>query len=112
MLGFARASYEMTGGDRQKHMRDAGAILPAKHSLLSASQPRGVSLWWCLTPCDPVDGSRASLSITSSWSLLKLVSIESLMPSNHLIPSPPSPPALEEFPGCASIGRNSQISAS
>ena len=28
---------------------------------------------------------QASLSITSSWSLLKLVSIESVMPSNHLI---------------------------
>ena len=28
---------------------------------------------------------KASLSITNSWSLLKLVSIESVMPSNHLI---------------------------
>ena len=28
---------------------------------------------------------QASLSITSSWSLLKLISIESVMPSNHLI---------------------------
>ena len=27
----------------------------------------------------------ASLSITNSWSLLKLLSIESVMPSNHLI---------------------------
>ena len=27
---------------------------------------------------------QASLSITNSWSLLKLVSIESVMPSNHL----------------------------
>ena len=27
---------------------------------------------------------QASLSITSSWSLLKLMSIESVMPSNHL----------------------------
>ena len=29
--------------------------------------------------------SQASLSITNSWSLLKLKSIESVMPSNHLI---------------------------
>jgi len=29
--------------------------------------------------------SKASLSITNSWSLLKLMSIESVMPSNHLI---------------------------
>ena len=28
---------------------------------------------------------QASLSITSSWSLLKLISIKSVMPSNHLI---------------------------
>ena len=29
--------------------------------------------------------SQASLSITNSWSLLKFVSIESVMPSNHLV---------------------------
>ena len=29
--------------------------------------------------------SRASLSVTNPWSLLKLMSIESVMPSNHLI---------------------------
>ena len=28
---------------------------------------------------------QASLSITNSWGLLKLMSIESMMPSNHLI---------------------------
>ena len=31
---------------------------------------------------------QASLSITNSWSLLKLTSIESVMPSNHLILCP------------------------
>ena len=36
---------------------------------------------------------QASLSITNSQSLLKLMSIESLMPSNHLILSFPSLPA-------------------
>ena len=35
----------------------------------------------CLTLCQPMD----SLSITSSRSLLKLMSIESVMPCNHLI---------------------------
>ena len=30
-------------------------------------------------------GRQISLSITNSWSLLKLMSIESVMPSNHLI---------------------------
>ena len=40
----------------------------------------------CPTLCDPMDYSTpASLSITNSWSLLKLMSIESVMPSNHLI---------------------------
>ena len=33
--------------------------------------------------------SQASLSITNSWSLLKLMSIDSVMPSNHLIPCHP-----------------------
>ena len=30
-------------------------------------------------------GHQASLSITNSWSLLKLMSMESVKPSNHLI---------------------------
>ena len=37
---------------------------------------------------------QASLSITNSWSLLKLTSIASVMPSNHLILVSPSPPTL------------------
>ena len=32
---------------------------------------------------------QASLSITNSWSLLKFMSIKSVMPSNHLIPCHP-----------------------
>ena len=46
---------------------------------------------------------QASLSITNSWSLLKLMSIESVMPSDYLIFCrpflllPPIPPALESF---------------
>ena len=40
----------------------------------------------CPALCNLVDCStQASLSITSCWSLLKLMSIESVMPSNHLI---------------------------
>ena len=49
----------------------------------------------CPTLCDPIDGSppgspvpgilQASLSITNSQSLLKLLSIELVIPSNHLI---------------------------
>ena len=40
----------------------------------------------CPTACCPMDCIMpGSLSITKSWSLLKLMSIESVMPSNHLI---------------------------
>ena len=40
----------------------------------------------CLTLCNPWTAARqASLSITNSRSLFKLMSIESVMPSNHLI---------------------------
>ena len=39
----------------------------------------------CLTLCNPMNCSmQASLSFTISW-MLKLMSIESVMPSNHLI---------------------------
>ena len=55
----------------------AGGSLPLQFS--SAAQS-------CPTFCNLMDYStEASLSITNSWSLLKLMSIESGMPSNHLI---------------------------
>ena len=41
------------------------------------------SVWLFMTPWTAA--CQASLSITSSWSLLKLMSIELVMPSNHLI---------------------------
>ena len=40
----------------------------------------------CPTLCDPwTEACQASLSITNSWSFLKLMSIKSVMPSNYLI---------------------------
>ena len=40
----------------------------------------------CLTLCDPMDCSTPGLPVhQNSWSLLKLMPIESVMPSNHLI---------------------------
>ena len=39
----------------------------------------------CLTLCDPMDCSTPGFPITNSQSLLRLMSIESVMPSNHLI---------------------------
>ena len=48
----------------------------------------------CLTLCDPMNHSMPGLmSVTNSRSLLKLMSIKSVMPSSHLILSSPSPPA-------------------
>ena len=40
-------------------------------------------VWLFATPWTAA--CQASLSITNSWSLLKLMSVESVMPSNHLI---------------------------
>ena len=46
---------------------------------------------------------QASLSITDSWSLLKLMCIESVMPSNHLILCVPFYSCLEAFPTSGSF---------
>ena len=55
------------------------SLLRFWYAVVSVVQP-------CLTLCDLTDCSyQASLSFTMSWSLLKLMSIESVMPSNHLI---------------------------
>ena len=52
-----------------------------------------------LTLCDPMDCSMPpSLSITNSWRLLKLMFIESVMPSNHLILCHPPPLQPSIFP--------------
>ena len=53
----------------------------------------------CLTLWDPMNRSMpASLSITKSWSLPKLRSIELVMSSNHLILYPPLLLLLSNFP--------------
>ena len=61
--------------------------------------------------CDPMTAAyQASLSITSSWSLHKLMSIESVMPSNHLIFCrpllllPPIPPSIRVFSNESTLG--------
>ena len=46
---------------------------------------------------------QTSLSITSFWSLLKLMSIELVMPSNHLILYPPLSSRLQSFPAPGSF---------
>ena len=57
----------------------------------------------CPTLCDPMNRSKACLSITNSLSSLKLTSIESVIPSSHLILCrpvlllPPIPPSIRVF---------------
>ena len=46
---------------------------------------------------------QASLSFTISWSLLRLMSIESVMPSNHLILVVPFSSCLQSFPTSGSF---------
>ena len=58
----------------------------------------------CPTLCDPMDHSTpASLSITSSWSLPRLMSIESVMPSNHPILCHLLSSCLQSFPASESF---------
>ena len=54
---------------------------------------------------------QASLSIPSSWNILKLMSIESVMPSNHLILCCPFSSCLQSFPASGSF-QMSQLFAS
>ena len=52
-------------------------------------------VWLFATPWTAAH--QASLSITNSWKLLKLMSFESVMPSNHLIPVVPFSSCLQSF---------------
>ena len=69
------------------------------HSISSVQSLSPVRLF----PAPWVEACQAPLSITSSWSLLKLVPIESVMPSSHLILCrpllllPPIPPSIRVF---------------
>ena len=75
----------------------------------------------CPTLCDPkIAASQASLSITNSRSLLRLTSIESVMPYSHLILCrpllllPPIPPSIRVFPMSQLFtwgGQNTGVSA-
>ena len=58
----------------------------------------------CLTLCDPMEYSMPGfLSFIISWSLLKLMSIVSVMPSNHLILCRPLPLLPSIFPASGSF---------
>ena len=64
----------------------------------------------CLTLCNPWTAARqASLSITNSWSLLKLMSMESVMPSSHLILCRPLLLLLSIFPSIRVFSNESAL---
>ena len=52
---------------------------------------------------------QASLSITNSQSLRKLISIESVMPSNHLMLCHPLSSCLQSFPASGSFSNESAL---
>ena len=57
----------------------------------------------CLFATPWTTARQASLSITNSWSLLKLMSVKLVMPSNHLIPCHPFSSCLQYFPTSGSF---------
>ena len=74
-------------------------ILPVFPSQLSSVQFFS-RVWLFATPW--IAARQASLSITNSWTSLKLMSIESVMPSSHFILCrplllPPIPPSIQVF---------------
>ena len=64
----------------------------------------------CVRLCNLMDCSMPGFPVLPiSWSLLKLMSIESVIPSNHLISVTPSPPAFylsqhKVFPNESALG--------
>ena len=75
-------STDMSLGKLQELVMDREAWRAAVHGVAKSSSVAQS----CPTLCNPMTTARqASLSITNSWSLPKLLSIESVMPSSHLI---------------------------
>ena len=66
-------------------------------------------VWLFATP--GTAACQASLSITNSWSLLKLMSIESVMPSNRLILLHPLSSCLQSFPASGSFPMSQLIAS-
>ena len=67
----------MPPGSLNSNGKDQIIVLPCHKGHFSLKLELFATLWTAAL--------QTSLSVTNSWSLLKLTSIESLMPSNHLI---------------------------
>ena len=104
-MGFSRQKYwsgvplpspSVTSMLSQKYLRNYLSVKSWLSSVQSLSR-----VWLFATPW--IAACQASLSITNSWSLPKLMSIESVMPSSHLILCrpllllPPIPPSIRVF---------------
>ena len=63
----------------------------------------------CPTLCDSMTHSTSGLSITNSWSAPKLLSIESVMRSNHLILCRPLPFSPSIFPSIRVFSKESTL---
>ena len=78
------------------------STISLEFTYISISSVQSLSRFW-LFAAPGIAACQASLSITNSWSLLKLTSIESVMPSSHLILCrpllllPPIPPSIRVF---------------
>ena len=112
---------EMEGADHRQGTEER--MTGQQQHLLQMGKHVSIQLLGCVqlfvTPWTAAH--KASLSITNSWSLLKLISIELVIPSNHLILCrpllllPQSFPALGSFPKgqfFASHGRSAGAPAS
>ena len=74
-----KSGREVSGDNKPVHVLMMDLQTPVHFSSVQSLSP----VWFFETPWTAVH--QASLSITNSWSLLKLTSIESVMPSSHLI---------------------------
>ena len=75
--------------------------------MLDISSVTQSSLTLCTTPWTAA--CQASMSMTNSWSLLKLISIESVMPSNRLILCHPLPLLPSIFPSIRVFSKESVL---
>ena len=88
------------GAPRHKSL-SVSPSLSSKRQVQFSSVQSLSRVWLFVTPWTAA--RQASLSITNPWNLLKLMSIESVMPSNHLILCcpllllPPIPPSIRVF---------------
>ena len=78
----------VSGGEKDECQRDisgVGGLTLEQHSALQSLSHVRLSVVFRLFATPWTTALQASLSITNSRSLLKLTSIASVMPSNHLI---------------------------